>query len=126
MPSIIFMPLSVSSTVIQNRNVSILECTLRTGGGTHRSGEIPEYDHVLTNVKLTLRVGDTLVPSRFRSDRTHLSNYAGDKPVSLVCMTIRNPASKLRKIPTTHSIRRVALLPIPIPNRNMPQKRLHQ
>jgi len=34
---------------------------------------------VLIEVKATLRLGDTLVPLIFRSDRTHLSNIAGEK-----------------------------------------------
>jgi hypothetical protein len=56
------------------------------------------------------------------SDGTHLSNFAGDKKEWPVYMTIGNLSSKLRKMPSTHSIIMVALLPIPINNRNIPQK----
>jgi len=81
---------------------------------------------VLTDVKSTLRVGDTLVPLIFMSDRTHLSNFAGDKKKSPVYMTIGNLASKLCHMPSTHSVILVALLPIAIKNRNVPQKRLDE
>jgi hypothetical protein len=58
------------------------------------------------------------------SDGTHLSNFAGDKQEWPVYMTIGNPPSKIRRMPSTHSVVMVALLPIPIKNRNIPQKRL--
>ena len=60
------------------------------------------------------------------SDRTHLSNFAGNKKEWPVYMTIGNLSSKLRRMPSTHSIVIVALLPIPIKNRNIPQKRLDE
>jgi hypothetical protein len=71
-----------------------------------------------------LRVGDTLVPLSFMSDGTHLSNFAGDKKESPVYMTIGNLSSKIRQMPSTHSVVMVDLLPIPIKNRNIPPKRL--
>jgi len=73
-----------------------------------------------------LRVGDTLVPLIFMSDGTHLSNFAGDKKEWPVYMTIGNLSSKIRQTPSTHSVIMVALLPIPIKNRNIPQKRLDE
>jgi len=124
MPSILFTPLSVALTAIRHRNASVPKCTLRTGGGRHREEDIPEYDDVLTDVKSTLRVGDTLVPLIFMSVGTHLSNFAGDKNELPVYTTIGNPSSKLRQIPSMHSIIMVALKPIPIKNRNILQKRL--
>jgi len=120
------MPLSVALTAIRHRNASIPQCTLRTGGGRHRYGEIPEYDDELTDVKSTLRVGDTLVPLIFMSDGTHLSKFAGDKKERLVYMTIGNLSSELHQMPSTHSVVMVALLPIPIKNRDIPQKRLEE
>jgi hypothetical protein len=60
------------------------------------------------------------------SDGTHLSNFAGDKKEWPVYMTIGNLSSKLRQMPSTHSVVMVALLPIPIKNRNIPQKRLDE
>jgi len=81
---------------------------------------------VVTDVKSTLRVGDTLVPLIFMSDGTHLWNFAGDKKDWPVYMTIGNLSSKLRQMPSTHSIVMVALLRIPIKNRNIPQKRLNE
>jgi len=60
------------------------------------------------------------------SDRTHLSNFAGDKKEWHVYMTIGNLSSKIRQMPSTHSIVMVTLLPIPINNHNIPQKRLDE
>jgi len=60
------------------------------------------------------------------SDGTHLSIFAGDKKEWPVYMTIGNLASKIREMPSTHSIVMVALLAIPINNRNIPQKRLDE
>jgi hypothetical protein len=69
-------------------------------------------------------VGDTPVPSIFTSDRTHLSNFAGDKKEWPVYMTIGNLSSKIRQMPSTHSIVMVALLLIQIKNDNILQKRM--
>jgi hypothetical protein len=41
-------------------------------------------------------------------------------------MTIGNLSSKIRQMPSTHSVMMVALLPIPIKNRNIPQKWLDE
>jgi hypothetical protein len=41
-------------------------------------------------------------------------------------MKIGNLSSKIRQLPSAHTILMVALLPIPIKNRNIPQKRLDQ
>ena len=71
-------------------------------------------------------MGDTLVPLIFMSDITHLSNFAGDKKECPVYMTIGNLSSEIRQTPSTHSVVMVALLPIPIKNRNIPQKRLDE
>jgi hypothetical protein len=57
---------------------------------------------------------------------THLSNFPGDKKEWPVYMTIGNLSSKLRQMPSIHSIIMVALLGIPIKNRNIPQKRLDE
>jgi len=81
---------------------------------------------VLIDIYSMLRVGDTLVPLIFMSDGTHLSNIAGDKQESPVYMTIGNLSSKLRQMPSTHSVVMVALLPVPIKNRNIPQTRLEE
>jgi hypothetical protein len=53
------------------------------------------------------------------SDGTHLSNFAGNKKDWPVYMTIGNLSSKLRQMPSTHSIVMVAVLAIPIENRNI-------
>jgi hypothetical protein len=82
-------------------------------------------NNVLINVYATLRVGDTLVPLLFMSDGTHLANFAGDKTEWPVSMIICNLSSKIRQMPSMHSVVMVALLPIPINNRNIPQKRLN-
>jgi hypothetical protein len=58
------------------------------------------------------------------SDRTHLSNFAGDKMEWSLYMTNSNLVLKIRQMPSTESIVIVALQPIPIKNRNIPQKRL--
>jgi len=60
------------------------------------------------------------------SDGTHLSNFAGDKKEWPVYMTIGNLSSKIRQMPSTHSVVMVALLLIPIKNRNIPQKGLDE
>jgi len=69
-----------------------------------------------------LIVCDALVPLMLMSDGTHLSNFAGDMKQWPVYMTIGNLSSKIRQMPSTHSIIMVTLLPIPIKNRNNPQK----
>jgi len=81
---------------------------------------------VLIEVKATLRLGDTLVPLIIISDGTHLSNYAGDMKEWPVQMTIGNLSSKIRRMPSTHTVVMVPLLPTPIKNHNNPQKRLHE
>ena len=60
------------------------------------------------------------------SDRTHLSNFAGDKKEWPVYMTIRNQSSNISQTPSKQSVVIVALLPIPIKNRNIPQMRLDE
>ena len=60
------------------------------------------------------------------SDGTHLLNFAGDKKEWPVYMTIRNLSSKIHQMPSTHTVIMVALLPIAIMNRNIPQKRLDE
>jgi len=57
-------------------------------------------------------------------DGTHRSNFAGHKNEWPVYMTIGNQSSNIRQTPSTHRVLMVALLPIPIKNRNIPQKRL--
>jgi hypothetical protein len=61
-----------------------------------------------------------------RSDGTQLSSIAGDKKEWPVSGTIENLSSKIRQIPTTHSVVMVALIPILITTRNIPQKRLDE
>jgi len=58
------------------------------------------------------------------SDGTHLSNCAGDQKEWPVYMTIGNLSSKIRQMPSTHSVVMVPCLPIPIKNRNIPHKQL--
>jgi hypothetical protein len=81
---------------------------------------------VLIDVWSTVRVGDTLVPLIFMWDRTHLSNFVGDKNEWPVHMTIGNLSSKIRQTPSMHSVVMVSLLPIPINNRNIPQNGLDE
>jgi len=81
---------------------------------------------VLIDVLSSLRVGDIPVPLIFMSDGTHLLNFAGDKKEWPVYMTIGNLSSKIRQMPSTHSVVMVAFLPIPIKNRNIPQMRLDE
>ena len=73
-----------------------------------------------------LRVGETLVPLIVTSNGTHPSNFAGDMKEWPVSITIGNLSSKIRQMPSTHSLIMVALLLIPIKNCNMPQKQLHE
>jgi len=111
---------------MHHQNASILKCTLRTGGGRHRQAEILEENNMLIEVKATLRLGDTLVPLVYMSDGTHLSNFAGDQKQSPVYMTIGNLSSKIHQMPTMHTVVLVALLPIPIMIRNIPQNWLDE
>jgi len=81
---------------------------------------------MLIEVNAMLRLRDTVVPLIFISDGTHLSNFAGDKKQWPVYMTIGNLSSKIRLMPSTHTIVMVALLLIQIKNRNIPQSRLDE
>jgi len=60
------------------------------------------------------------------SDRTHHSNFAADKKELPLYVTISNLSSKIRQMPSTHSVVIVALLLFPIKKRNIPQKRLDE
>jgi len=60
------------------------------------------------------------------SDGTHLLNFAGHKKEWPVYMTIGNLSSKIRQLPSAHTVVMVALLPIPIKNRNILQTRLDE
>jgi len=81
---------------------------------------------MLIEVKATLRLGDSLVPLIFMPDSTHLSDFAGDKKEWPVYMTSGNLSSNIRQMPSAHTGVMVALLPIPIMNRNIPEKRLDE
>jgi hypothetical protein len=60
------------------------------------------------------------------SDGTHHSNFAGYKKEWPVYTTIGNLCSKIRQMPSAHTIEMVALWPIPFKNRNNPQQRLDE
>jgi len=77
---------------------------------------------VLINVKAMLRLGDTLVPYIFMSDRRHFSIFAGYKNEWLVYMTIGNLSSKVRQMTSTHTVIMVTLLSIPSKHHDIPQK----
>jgi len=81
---------------------------------------------MLIEVKATLRLGDTLVCLIFMSDRTRLSNLAGDQKEWPVYMTIADLFSKIRQMPSAHTVVMVGLLPILFKNRNISQKRLDE
>jgi len=80
---------------------------------------------MLIDMKSTLTFKVTLVPLFYMSDGTHLANLAGGMKEWPVYMTIGNVLSKIRRILSTHSVVMVALLPIPIKNRNISQNGLH-
>jgi len=67
-----------------------------------------------------------MVPFIFIPDGMNLSNFAGDNKEWPVYMTNGNLSSKLRQMPSTHSVVMVALLLIPIKNRNIHKKRLDE
>ena len=71
-------------------------------------------------------MGDTLVPLIFMSDGTHLSNFSGKMKEWPVYRTITHLSSKIRQMPSTQSVLMVTLLPIPLTNCNIPQKRLNE
>jgi hypothetical protein len=60
------------------------------------------------------------------SDETHLLNFAGDKKEWPVYMTIGSLSSMIRQTPSMHSVIMVTLIPIPVKNGNIPQKRLNE
>jgi len=60
------------------------------------------------------------------SDRTPLQNFAGDMKEWPVYMTNGNLSSKIRQMPSTHSVLMVPLLPIAINYRKFPQKQLYE
>jgi hypothetical protein len=55
------------------------------------------------------------------SDITHLSNFAADKTECPVYMTFGNQCSRIHKIPSKVNVVMVAVLPIPIKIRIIPQ-----
>jgi len=79
---------------------------------------------VLTDVKSTLRVWDSLVPLFLMSNGTHVSKFAGGNKEWPAYMMIGNLSLKIRQMPSMHSVVMVTLLPIPIKNYNIPHKRL--
>jgi hypothetical protein len=81
---------------------------------------------VLFDRKEIHRLGDELVPIGFMSDTTHLSNFAGDKKQLPKYMTIANLSSKIREMPSTHTVVIIALMPIPIKNGNIAQMHLDE
>jgi len=60
------------------------------------------------------------------SDGTHLSNFAADNNEWPVNVTIGNLSWKLRQMLSTHSVVMVALMPILIKTRKIPQQRLDE
>jgi len=81
---------------------------------------------VLIDVESTLTMGEPLVGLVFRSDRTHHSNFAGDKKQWPVYTTIDKLSSMICLTPYMHSMVMVTLLLIPTKNRNIPQKWLDE
>jgi hypothetical protein len=72
------------------------------------------------------RVGDTLVPVIFIFDGTLLFNFAGNNNDWAIYKTMGNLPSKIRQMPSTHSVVMAALMPIPIMTRHIPEKELDQ
>jgi len=91
-----------------------------------RPSRLGTLDDMLTDLKSTLRVGDTLVRLIFMSDGTHHSNFAGMQKEWSVYMTNGNISSKICQMDSTHSVVMVALPRIPINNGNIHQKRHHE
>jgi hypothetical protein len=60
------------------------------------------------------------------SDGMHLSNLAGNKKQWPVYMKFGNLSSRIRQMPSMHSVKMFALLPISITNRITPPKRLDE
>jgi len=81
---------------------------------------------MLIDVESMLRVGDTQVPMSFMSDGTHLPNFAGDEKEWPIYVTIGNQSSKIRQMPSMHSVVIVALLPGPSNKRNSPPRWLNE
>jgi hypothetical protein len=73
-----------------------------------------------------LRLGDTLVPLLFMSNRTNLSNFARHQTEWLIYIIIGNMCWNIRQLHSTHTVVMVTTLPIPIQNHNVHQKWLDQ
>jgi hypothetical protein len=67
-----------------------------------------------------------VVADVFMSDRTYLLNFAIHKKERPVYMTIGDLSSKIRQLPSTHSMIIIALLLIPLTNCTIPQKWLDE
>jgi hypothetical protein len=73
-----------------------------------------------------LGVRDTLVLLIVMFNGIHFSNVAGNKKVSTVYTTIGNLLSKIRQMPSTHSVVMVGLQPSPIKNCKIREKQQHE
>jgi len=125
-PSFLITPLGVTLTAIRHRHASIPKFILWTGDGRRRYGEISDSDDALTVDESMLRLGDSPIPFIFMSDGTHLWKFAANTNEWPGYMTIGNQSLKIRQMPSMHSVVMVALLPIPIRNGNIRQKRLDE
>lgn len=76
---------------------------------------------MLINIQSMLKIGHTLVALIFMSNRIHLSNFACNKNEWPVYLAITNPSSMINKMPATHSVVMVPLLPIAVKNCNLIQ-----
>jgi hypothetical protein len=81
---------------------------------------------VLIEILLMPRVIDTMFPLIFMSDKTHLSNFAGDKTEWPEYITIGTLSSKICQMPSMHCTVMVTLLLIRIKNHNISQNRLDE
>jgi len=85
-----------------------------TGGGTSKLCLIASFICKYTNrSQETLPEGATVVPIIGMSDRTNLTDFAGDKKAWPVYMTIGNVLSTIRNRPRSMGILLLGLLPIP-------------
>jgi len=77
---------------------------------------------VIIKSKTKRRLGDPLDPVIFMSNGTHLSNFAVGKKEYPLYMTIGHQLSKIRHMPSTHTVVMVALQQIEMTNCNIPHQ----